>query len=250
MRILVIHDSQTIQRILQGYFITEFSEAAVQTATSGAALERLTGQTFDLVLCGNEMEALDACALKRVLAGTRNQATPLLVLVFNPSPSKLRRFSEHGLEHILQPPFSPAELVRVVQSLYNPRAYRTQDRFSIPGNTALLWLAEHDISGVVVNISAGGMLCDHPLPDSGGDLGALFRDPLVSLNFPPVMGAAQVVGIRAQVMRLQVTAWINAIQARHVRTAWRFLDMPEPAREGLVQALKQAKAQQPHWLCS
>jgi CheY-like chemotaxis protein len=117
VRILVVDDDPTIQRLLQVNLEMEGHE--VLTAGDGhEALVRLRDGAPEVVLLDVMMPGLDGWQVcERIRADPDLAATPVVILSARAQQSDLERGVQAGADAYITKPFDPLELVELVESL-------------------------------------------------------------------------------------------------------------------------------------
>lgn len=243
MRILLVHDSATVQKLIHHYFATEIADSYVRAADSTEATSWLRSQKFDLILCGAGTRRMNVQAMHESLPGTANWDTPFVAVFPRGAPEQAERLRQMGIVRHLLVPILPEEIGALLGTLYNPRARRGAQRFAMQGTEAVLDLGGVEASASLVNISVSGLLCEHDLPPTTTEI---FKTPLLTFTFPREYGGGKVGGVRVALLRLQVMTWTAASHATRVRTAWRFSNMPDASATVLHQGLAQVQRHLEH----
>src|SRR2546422_466215 len=86
MRILLVHDSASVQKLIHHYFATEIADSYVRAADSTEATSWLRSQKFDLILCGAGIRRMNVsgllCELDLPSSTSEIFKTPLLTFTF------------------------------------------------------------------------------------------------------------------------------------------------------------------------
>jgi CheY-like chemotaxis protein len=114
-RILVVDDNRTNQIVARA--ILEAAGAAVDVADDGRhALERLSGEAFDLVLMDVHMPRMDGVeALARIRAGEGGRRdVPVIALTADGMSGEAERLLARGFDAVQSKPIRPADLLQAV----------------------------------------------------------------------------------------------------------------------------------------
>ncbi|MGR4865810.1 ATP-binding protein [Caulobacter sp. LARHSG274] len=114
-RILVVDDNRTNQIVARA--ILEAAGAIVDVADDGRhALERLSGETFDLVLMDVHMPRMDGVeALARIRAGEGGRRDiPVIALTADGMSGEAERLVARGFDAVQPKPIRPADLLQAV----------------------------------------------------------------------------------------------------------------------------------------
>lgn len=240
MRILLVHDSATVQKLLHNYFATEVADAYVRAADSTEAANWIRSQKFDLILCGTESRRVSVQSLHGSLPGSANWDTPFVAVFSRSAPEEAERLRGLGILRHLVLPMVPEDLAALVGSLYNPRAHRADRRYALQGSSVQIDMGGVEVEAALVNVSVSGLLCDMDLPPTATEI---FKAPLLAFTFPKEYGGGRVAGVRSSLLRLHVLGWNAASHPSRVRTAWKFLNVPEQAKAVLQRGLQLAQGQ-------
>jgi len=240
-KILVIHESAVARGIVRRCILSELVDVQVhQAVNSEEGLDRLRSESFEMVLCANEMSGVSGLGVfEEMRSSSQNMSTPFILLTSSPSSEKIRRFRDSGLLHVLGMPFTSTELAAKINRVCDPRKWRIQDRINIPLLSASFLLGySTTVNASVVNVSIGGMLCDLPFFD---EFSVFFKGSGIALLFPPDYGSARV-EVHGELLRLSVLSWDQNRIPDLVRTAWRFDVVSEKSRRILDELLHEAAA--------
>ncbi len=240
LEILLVHELRVMRKIVTSFARTELAEAEVEAVASAAeALEALERRPFDLVLCSLELPDMDGVALARLIRRLpAAESTPVVILSASPCPELAARLRAGGLEHCLQTPFSPEQLLAIMDQALNPRARRSHRRYSVPGARAELDTEGGTVSGKVINFSMGGVLVE--LVNFPG-AECLLNAPDMAILFPPEFGAARAGGLRGSLVRLTVHSWDRQGRPEQMRAAFKFARIPKAAASTMRMVAQQAE---------
>jgi CheY-like chemotaxis protein len=115
-RLLVIDDYAVTQRVLRAQLRTAGHEA-VAAGSGPAALELLSHEAFDLVICDISMPEMDGVAvLARIRAEEKTRGLPVIMLTASSDDADRERAKAAGASAFLTKPSSTQELLRVVEA--------------------------------------------------------------------------------------------------------------------------------------
>lgn len=240
LQILVVHEFGVTRKITHGYIMTEFSDAVTDVVDSPHDAARLLEEKkFDIVFCGLEMEFMDGFALyDHMRSTTQNRDTVFILMSATTDEVQRQRIARRGIEHFLPIPFTPLQLRRIIHETCDPRQARVHPRYIAPGAKALIQYPKQTILADVLNFSKKGMLCDFTYSKLPAD----FLLPcLVSIQFPAEYGSANAARITACLLRLTVDSRQDDHSPQKVRSAWKFIEIPETAQAALTEALEKAR---------
>lgn len=235
-KVLVIHESHTMRRILARSIEGELGDVDVSEAfTPGEGIEQLHDKKYNVVVCGNEMTDIDGIAVHTAMrSGQRNRNTPFLLMTASPSAGSLKHMQTHGIDHVLPMPVSGKELARQIDSVCDPRDARVHERQAVPDSGAVVHSPSGDIRVNTVNIGAGGVLGDFDYFD---DFASVFAADSMTLYFPADYGLAPLT-VTVQFLRMSVSEWETPTRPKLMRMAWRFVEISEGERAVLHTAVQ------------
>lgn len=239
--LLIIHESPTVRELLRRYIFSELNDTYVfEAATSEAAVHKLQGRKFDVVICGNKMAGMDGPSLYKKTRSffQANRETPFIILGQKKAGETLDELTRQGIEHVLVSPFTPAEFRAKINHVCNPRSLRVHDRISIPDTQAVVRWEGREVEAKVVNISVEGILCDFAC---SGSYGELLKGANISVIFPPPYGNARIDNLFGKVLHLSVLAYDQNHLPTQLRVVWQFVAVMPPERKALDQVIDKAR---------
>jgi two-component system, chemotaxis family, chemotaxis protein CheY len=239
-RMLIVHESTVMRKILKSYAQAELSDILVDVAaTSAEGVQKLQAADFDVVLSALEMSGLDGIDLRRSMRDMpRNCKTPVIITTSTDTPAQRDRLAREGIEHVLMGPGTAEKLAKAVDRAIHPRELRNHHRLSIPETEALLVSNPSGPTIRVHNISRTGLLGELQYSD---ELVCSWKPDLLHIIFSEEYGRARAESIQAVKTRIEVMSWAeNDAIPDLLRLAWRFTGMPNAARNTLEMILDRA----------
>lgn len=239
-KVLVIHHSPTIQKVIKRYLLSELTDidlTEAQRAEDGNEL--IHEKAFDVIICGKEIKEIDGLELfERARASSVNGKAPFVLITSDSRLESLERIRANGVKHVLVIPFSARALGEKVQTLCNPRRWRKYDRVCMMGLHASFHVNGGDLLGEVVNVSCGGLLCDLEATDRVYEL---LKNPDICLHIPTEYGGG-VLEAESQFVRLSVLDWKTPHKPSRYRTAWSFRHIDGESFNQLQEAIDRAQS--------
>ena len=236
-KILIVHESPIISKIISTYIMAEFQDATIDTTSrSTEGLKQLRKNRYDVIVSGIEMAHPDGFELNRLKKNSKlNADTPVVLITSNLSDNQKIRIVREGIDHFLFAPFSGLELARVVEEALNPRAKRRYNRYVMPGAEAVIQFRGMTKTAIVINISLKGMLIELDYEDG-------FMAPWSPLSldiiFPEDFHLNRVENITSVLVRQEAIERRPDHHPKTLRLAWMFLEMPVLAEDVLKTVLK------------
>lgn len=239
--LLVIHEFETMRKILKKYILSELNDVNVFGTTPGdEGLQKLQEEQFEAVICHKDMAQIELITFYQQMQTTLlNEETPLIVITSTDTEENIEKLTEQGIEHILISPFTSAQLVAKIDAVCSPKKRRIHERVHIPDTTALIHLEEGDIEVKVINLSMAGLFCDIVSPKQYFEL---LKMNDITIQFPSLYKNALVENIRCRFARINVIKWGTGDIPEYLRIAWVITELPDQSRETLEEILEEARS--------
>jgi hypothetical protein len=137
-------------------------------------------------------------------------------------------------------PFSAKELAAKINTVSNPKKKRIHDRVSIPDTKVLVSIDGRNIEAKVVNISAGGILCD--LEFSEEYIVHLLKTPSVSIELPEEYANIEIKNIPCKFLRMNVLSSTNDNLPGQIRIGWQFIEISANKKRILEDVFQKVQA--------
>ncbi|CAN2041370.1 Response regulator [Candidatus Magnetomoraceae bacterium gMMP-15] len=242
LKTLIIHEFRVIRKIVENYIVTEHNEAVIDLSKApDDTIKLINTKKYDVVLCGLEMSEMDGFAVHELIRSSDiNHETPLIIMTSTDSKSQYQRLLNKGIRYKLTIPFSPIELRDLIYEVCNPRKLRSYTRHSIPKARVVIDTEGQSINADVINISMNGILCEFINSEFPGNLISPF---LINIKFPDHYSCEDAENIKAVLLRLSIEERDENNSAQSMRTAWKFIELPDQAEKILKIALKKAQSE-------
>lgn len=253
-RLLVVHYSQVMRNIVRGMIHSNLGDVVVSEAKTGTeALSVLQKERFDFVLSSWEVPELDGLGLfARLQQLPSLKALPFVLMSSKTATEKIQRVRDAGIRNHLMSPFAPAALVEMVNTACDPIKMRASMRYAIFDAEAMLEQGPNQFRSVLVNLSAGGFLCDIDYEEAF-DAFAVCR---AQLKFPADYKNLAVADVISTMVSVNVLQYGIDQRPTEIRLGFKFVSVPPGAKGALDQVLLIADAfaqrgnsplhQQPH----
>jgi DNA-binding response OmpR family regulator len=241
-KLLLIHPSRSTRALIKKYVYSELSDIEFHEADCGRqALESMDPENFDVIISTDQLKDMDVTDLKAGQKSTRaNQHTPLIIISESESRQARNELVEQGFDRVVQIRIRPAELIHKINALCNPRDWRRDTRYHIPGMQVTVAVRQAQIPAFLINISMGGLLVElnseHPELLMTSDVHLTLQIP-----GPRPPGPAQITGLRGKLLRLEVIQWQPDLAPAVMRTTYIFQDLKGGPRDRLAELLQMAR---------
>jgi len=236
IRILVVHEYTVIQKIVNNYILTEYSDAVVKSFSSTLdAIEELKTVEYDIIFSAMEMPIMDGIAFSEAILDTMNKNSHFIIMTSNYNENSIKNYKQLGINNILSIPFTQPQLTMLIQEIVDPRSKRIHERFVIQDTRVLIPIDNNELKARLINIGINGLLCELKLKKEYTNL---LLSNKIKLKLPESFGNIVAEDITSSLMRLSVTEWNNNHSPKTIRIAYRFVDMPQKAKQIVQKAIK------------
>ncbi|WP_150275859.1 response regulator transcription factor [Paenibacillus tepidiphilus] len=118
MQKILVVDDEDILRMLIEDTLEELEDVQIHTAEHGKeALEKLAADRFDLVILDYMMPEMTGVEVLGQLDEALKAATPIMMLTAKAQDTDRIRAQEAGARYFMPKPFSPMELLQIVEDI-------------------------------------------------------------------------------------------------------------------------------------
>ncbi len=240
-KLLLIHPNRSIRALIKKYVYSELSDIEIMEAQSGRqALEQMTPNGFDIVISTDQLKDMEIRELKAGQQATpANGHTPLIIISESESNQVRNELVEQGFDRVVQIRVRPADLIQKINTLCNPRNWRQNARYHIPGIGVTITAAQLRVEAFLINISMGGILVE--MSTEQPDL--LMKSGVnITLQVPMADGRTGIESLKAKVLRLESIKWKPDLTPAVMRATFIFEKLQDGPRNRLVELLQMAQA--------
>lgn len=116
-KVLVVDDEDVLRMLLEDT-LEELENVEIHTAENGAeALGKLIEETYDLVILDYMMPEMTGIEVLARLDEDTKKATPIMMLTAKAQDTDRNRAKEAGVSYFMPKPFSPMELLQIVEGI-------------------------------------------------------------------------------------------------------------------------------------
>ncbi|MBT8340892.1 MAG: hypothetical protein HKP58_17635 [Desulfatitalea sp.] len=157
-RILLVHPTRSIRALIKKYVFAELSDVEfVETENGESTLSELHMNPFDVIVSTADLSDMAVTDLKSQLGGTQhNAATPFIVLSEDEQGKDVASLQQSGFDHVVDLRMRPTHLIQTINTACNPRNWRKDQRYYIPGAKIFLQVSHVALETSLINISRGG----------------------------------------------------------------------------------------------
>ena len=114
-RVMAVDDSATVRKVLQAT-LTEAGYEVVEAVDGADALEKLSGDSVDMLVTDLNMSSIDCIGLiQEVRQKPGNRFMPIIMLTSESQPEKKSAGKAAGASGWITKPFNPDQLLAVVR---------------------------------------------------------------------------------------------------------------------------------------
>lgn len=225
-KILIIHEIRMIRLLLKRYILSELNDATTFEAESGEeALAIINKQGIDTILCSLDLPDMNGKdVLEKRKQSDLNRNTPFIMIFPDNAEVDPQKLSSEGIEHYLNPPFNAKALSTKIDSVCNPKQWRSEERLHLPGTKAIINLANSSIETSVTNISTAGILCDLRYSEKMVDV---LKSAYITIRFSEKYGGVEIKNILCKMLRMNVLTWNEDFTPIQLHAVWCFTGLTE-----------------------
>ncbi|MCP4215292.1 MAG: response regulator [bacterium] len=237
-RLLLIHDSPIFRRLVKKVVLGQLGNIRLHEATSAAeGLKCIANNKYEAIMCADEMAEMSGIQLfHRIKNEPPNQDTPFILLTPYHADEDIQRLQNAGIDCILRVPFDYKEIVKVIDSLADPRRWRAHERLNIPETHVILGNGAGALKTEAINISLGGLLCEMAYAES---IPRLAQQVELTFSFPEAYSDAQV-RAKGFCLRQEVSGWETRELPEMVLMGWKFTHIEGKEKKKLSTILDKA----------
>lgn len=239
-KILLVHPTRSTRGLLKKYVFSELGDTEIHEAEGGLkARKMLQSHGFDVVVATDELKDMEIEAFRQiVVSSAANARTPLIVLTESESNHMRDKLVEQGFDRVVQIRVRPADLIHKINAACNPRTWRKDSRYHIPGIKVSIGIRQDRLQATLINISRGGLLVE--MATERPDL-LLKNNISVSLHLPLAEGRATINDLSCKLLRLEVVEWHSNQTPAVMRATFAFTALEDGPRNKLEELLHMAK---------
>jgi len=226
--ILIVDESDMMRRVLQARILANLDDAVIFHASGvGQAVQFLSKNTVHLILYSWDIQdekGLRFC--KNAAAGKGGTAIPFLFLI-----SDKKEYIEMAMELVgdvyLTMPCPAEALARAIDRVCNPVKLRQTKRYSINDTRSVISQRQVRMEAAVVNISAGGALCEFELESQFNSAFPV----MMSIQFNTEEGAVSINDLSAVATNMIVLTRYDDQSAKCLRMGFKFIHLTDIAKK-------------------
>ena len=205
-----------------------------ESDTIEEALNKANSQTFSAVLAaGNSDPSAARDFMKQLKDSLYNARTPFIVLCEEDCGKTSRTKHMDWFEHVVHLRLRPADLIKKIDEVCNPRQMRRDERFYLPNTTISVTGDDFQIEARLINISRGGVLVEM---STNAPAMLMKNDIRLNLYVQTPSQSFDIRNLRSKLLRLYVATWHEDNTPAAMRVTFLFADL-EPQTRSLLQAL-------------
>jgi CheY-like chemotaxis protein len=242
-KLLLIHPSRSIRALIKKYIFAELSDIEIEEADSGQqALDQVGQKSYDVIISSEQLKDTGLRKFKNDLEATAsNGRIPLIIISESESAHARNDLVQQGFDHVAQIRLRPADLIKKINSVCDPRQWRRDARYHIPNASVAIASPGHMNEASLINISRGGVLVEL----STDDPSTLMNGGLcLSLQIPISGSTAVIEDLKAKLLRIEAVTWTPHLVPKILRGTFIFAGLksgPKGKLEELIQMVKDDK---------
>lgn len=238
-QILLIHPTRSIRGLIKKFVYAELSDVDFSEAENGEeAISELSMNAFDVVIVSTLFQEMSLSELNSRMSETdHNRDTPCIVLSEEDNGTDINELMRQGFEHVVMMRVRPADLIKKINTICNPRNWRKDQRYYLPQAEVAIYSQGQRIEGFVINISRGGVLAEMVTFEPNL---LMQSDLLLSLHISDQPDLDSVFDLPCKLLQMNVTEWHHDNSPAAMRATFVFLDMGAEKATALEQVLQLA----------
>ena len=236
-KLLLIHPGRSTRALIKKYIFAELSDTEIEEADSGQkALAQLQTGKFDVIISAERLDDYGLEAFASKLETLKPYGRNSLIVISDSESDQVREdLVVQGFQHVVQIRIRPADLIKQINFVCDPRKWRKNARYHIPNSAVIIESPTRKMDADLINISLGGVFVELTTEDPS----ALMNGGLLLTLQIPLSGAiAQIDGLTTKLLRVETVAWTRGHLPRTMRATFIFVDL-EPGAEGRLEELIQ-----------
>lgn len=242
-QILLVHPSRGFRGLIKKFVFAEFSDIEItETDSTEEALRLAASRTFNAVLAAGDADPRVTYSFMTDLKESRcSSQTPFIVLCEQdcgkiPQPNQVERF-----EHVVRIRLRPADLIRKINEVCNPRQLRKDERYFLPNARLAVTGGGLQAEADLINISRGGVLAE--MRTHAPEL-LMKNDINLNLQVSTPSQAFDINQLKSKLLRLSVADWHADNTPVAMRVTFLFSDLELQTQSQLYGLLEQAQYDQ------
>lgn len=238
-KLLLVHPSRSARGLIKKYVFSELNDTEIAEAQSGQeGIEMLKQRAFDVVIASDNLKDIRVTEFRAQLESTRpNSHSPLIIISESEDNHVRNELVEQGFDRVVQIRIRPADLIRKINAVCDPRQWRKDARYHIPGVNVTVNTENDVIEASLINISMGGLLVEmstHRIKDlMDGHL-------QITLQVPIADEIATISALSCKLLRLEVVDWNSDQTPATIRATFIFSDLEGGPRNKLTELIQMA----------
>jgi len=239
--ILIIEKSDMMRRVLQTRILANLDDVIISEAINmDQGLEVLTNSTVHLVFYSyEELENSDFNFVNQIRSHTGDAKLRCLLLV-DDKEEYMSKLAENYISDYLRIPFTAKEVADTINAMCSPTSLRASKRYSIPGTEATIEQNSNLFNGTVLNISAGGVLCEFEWKET-------YRPAypvMIALQFFQDGDVRSADGLDSVLTSMKVIERNPDYTPHMLRVGFSFVNIPDKSNEVLAKVFELAEEQE------
>lgn len=239
-KVLLVHPSRSIRALIKKYIFEELSDIEITEAQDGRqALDHINDKGFDVVVATDRLKDMEVAEFRSGQESVaHNGHTPLIVISESESDHDRNNLLKQGFDRVVQIRVRPADLIKKINAVCNPRDWRRDARYHIPNALAIIATQKDEHEASLINISMGGafveLMTEDPCELMKGELS-------MALQIPFSSGTASIEGLTAKLLRLEAVTWNTVHIPKTMRATFIFNDLKPGPKGKLAELIQTAR---------
>lgn len=239
-KLLLLHPSRSIRALIKKYIFAELSDIEIEEADSGQhALEQLSAKSYDVIISSEQLKDMGLDKFKNhQMASTSNGHTPLIIITESESNQVRDGLVRRGFDRVVQIRVSPADLIKKINAVCDPRKWRKDARYHIPNALVVITTPHQELQASMINLSKGGVFVELTAEDPSELMnGGLY----LALQIPNLDNSFVINNLTVKLLRIEAVAWTPGHIPKTMRVTFIFVDLEPGPKSKLAELIQMAK---------
>lgn len=238
-KILLVHPSRSTRGLIKKYIFSELNDTEIFDALNGQdALKQLSAECFDVIIASDQLKDIRLTEFRTGLTATpANGHSPLIMISESESKHVRNELVALGFDRVAQIRIRPADLIRMINAVCDPRAWRKDTRYHIPSVGVTIRTPQDAIEATLINISMGGLFVELDTQRPDNLLKGSFN---ITMQIPLPERRVIISGLKSKLLRLEVVTWNPDLTPASMRATFVFTGLEREPRNKLTELIQMA----------
>ncbi len=239
-KLLLIHSGRSTRALIKKYIYSELCDTEITEADGGiSALELIESDQFDVMITADYLDDMGLDAFASKLETNKPCGRNALIVISDSESDQAREdLVQRGFTHVVQTRIRPADLIKQVNIVCDPRKWRKDARYHIPNAAVVIDTPTHKMEATLINISMGGVFVELSTQDPS----ALMNGGIALMLQIPLSGSTACInGLTTKLLRVETVEWTKGHLPKTMRATFIFVALDPKSQGKLEELIQMAK---------